>query len=91
LALRLGKRISEIESWPASELYGWIAFNSVSPIGDERADFHAAQIAHMVAASQGAKAPLSDFLPRWGDKSDAGPMTDDQIMATIQGLSKKNG
>lgn len=46
----------------ADELLLWQARNRESPIGMDREDFHAAQIA---AATGGGK--ISDLLPRWGE------------------------
>lgn len=47
LAGHLKKSVSEIESYPASELLEWLAFSRIEPIGAERDDFRAAYIACM--------------------------------------------
>lgn len=48
-----------------------MAYDSLSPIGDERGDIQAALVAtHIVNAnlSKRDQRPLSDFLPRFGEK-----------------------
>lgn len=50
---------------PASELYLWVAYDKVSPIGDERSDIQAAQISSAIYQSQGAKISLKDTLLQW--------------------------
>lgn len=50
---------------PASELYLWLAYDQISPIGDERGDIHSAQVASAVLQSQGAKITLNDMLLQW--------------------------
>jgi hypothetical protein len=65
LAKCMARTIQELrESMSAEELLIWQARNRESPIGDERADFHAAQIA---ASMGGGK--IADHMPRWGDAS----------------------
>lgn len=66
LALRLGKTLAELEqSLTAREYYQWIAFDKLSPIGDERSDIHAAQVASSVYQSQGVKASIDKTLIQW--------------------------
>lgn len=65
LALRLGKTLQELDKMPASEIYLWIAYDGLSPIGDERGDIHAAQISSSVYQSQGSKVKLNDVLIKW--------------------------
>ncbi|QAX81062.1 DUF4035 domain-containing protein [Yersinia hibernica] len=51
-----------------SELRLWAAYDRISPIGDERGDFQAAQITAATYNAQGGKNPLSikDVLLGWG-------------------------
>lgn len=66
LALRLGKTLSELQrNLSASELLCWLAYDRVSPVGDERGDIQAAQIAAAVYQSQGGKVALRDVLLQW--------------------------
>lgn len=70
LALRLGKTLGELrQSMSISELRLWMAFDRVSPIGDERNDFHSAQISAAVINAQKTKdfVPISDMLLRWNE------------------------
>lgn len=68
LALRLGKTLAELmETMSASELRQWLAYNAKSPIGDARADFHAASIVSAVYGAQGAKVSLDKALLQWGE------------------------
>ncbi|WP_431221725.1 phage tail assembly protein T [Serratia sp. L9] len=52
-----------------SELRLWMAFDRVTPIGDERNDYHAAQISAATFNAQRTKDPLSigDLLIRWNE------------------------
>ncbi|MGL5384536.1 MAG: phage tail assembly protein T [Serratia sp. (in: enterobacteria)] len=73
LALRLGKTLGELrQSIGISELRMWMAFDRISPIGDDRNDYHAAQIAAAVFNVQRTKDPLSigDMLIRWNAQED---------------------
>ncbi len=68
LALRLGKTLGELrQTMSVSELRLWMEFNKISPIGDERNDYHAAQISAAVFNSQRTKDPITipDMLLRW--------------------------
>ncbi|WP_337262972.1 MULTISPECIES: phage tail assembly protein T [unclassified Serratia (in: enterobacteria)] len=68
LALRLGKTLGELrQTMSVSELRLWMEFNKISPIGDERSDYHAAQISAAAFNSQRTKDPISipDMLLRW--------------------------
>lgn len=59
----MGRTLRELrETMTADELLVWQARNRESPIGLEREDFHAAQVA---AASGGGK--IADLMPRWGE------------------------
>ena len=69
LALQMGRTLRELrESMSAEELNIWLARNRESPLGLERGDFHAAQIA---AAVGGGK--VVDYLPRWGEGGEEDP------------------
>ena len=81
LALRLGVRVREIESWPMSELNDWLEFSRTNPIGDERADVLAAIIAN---AACGFKVKVSDFMPEWGGRGR--DMTEDEIRAVVRSV-----
>jgi hypothetical protein len=66
LALRLGKTLAELDSQlTARELYLWMAYDKISPIGDRRYDIHAAQIASAVYQSRGVKASMADMVLDW--------------------------
>jgi len=66
LALRLGRTLHELKNTlPASELKLWMEFDRISPIGDRRADLHAAQITAAVFNAQGGKVSLDDALLQW--------------------------
>lgn len=66
LALRLGRTLNELKNTlPASELKLWMEFDRISPIGDRRADLHAAQITAAVFNAQGGNVSLDDALLKW--------------------------
>lgn len=58
----------------------WIAYNNISPIGDERAELSRAIIANTVAACHGNKSKLADFMPRW----DVKPMTKAEFIERLK-------
>lgn len=59
----MGRTLRELrETMDPAELAIWIARNRESPIGLDREDFHAAQVA---AAVGGGK--VIDLMPRWGE------------------------
>src|SRR5687767_12288992 len=69
LALRMGRTVSEVKAvMPIDEFVRWIAFDRISPIGDERLDYMLAQVAYMSVQISGAKKKsggtfkLEDFL-----------------------------
>lgn len=65
----MGRTLRELrETMDAEELNVWLARNRESPIGMDRGDFHAAQIA---AAVGGGK--IGDHLPRWGEPAGDDP------------------
>jgi len=69
LALRLGMTLSKLEdSMTAREFYLWIGFDQLSPLGDERGDIQAAQVAATIYQSKGAKVALQDLVLDWGKK-----------------------
>ncbi|WP_167386033.1 phage tail assembly protein T [Xenorhabdus miraniensis] len=68
LALRLGKTLSELQrEMSASEWLLWLEYDRLSPLGDQRSDIQAAQIASAVYQSQGVKVSLHDALLQWGE------------------------
>lgn len=76
LALAMGKTLRQLrDEMSADELALWMARNIQSPVGRERDDFHAAQVSAAVMASQGGKASVSDYMPRWGEASGDGEDT----------------
>ncbi|WP_414499211.1 phage tail assembly protein T [Yersinia kristensenii] len=70
LALRLGRSLGELQQTIGmSELRLWAAYDRISPIGDERGDFQAAQITAAAYNAQGGRNQLSieDVLLGWGE------------------------
>jgi len=66
LALRMGRTLGELQqSLTASELMMWAEYDRYSPIGDERADLHAAQIVSAIFGAQGSKVSLDEAKLRW--------------------------
>lgn len=71
LALRLGKTLGELkQSISMSELRLWAAYDRISPIGDVRGDFHAAQITAAVYNAQrdpkSQPVDFNDMVIKWG-------------------------
>lgn len=67
--MRLGKTLAELESsLSASEFYYWVAYDKLNPIGDERHDWHAAQITSSVYRAQGAKVDFGDCLMKFREE-----------------------
>lgn len=67
------------------ELTEWLAYDRISPIGQERGDVQAASVALTVANfNRTRKEPysLSDFLPHYGEKPE--PQTQEQISAALK-------
>ncbi len=80
-----------LHQMPATELSEWIAFASIEPIGEARADMRAAMIcctfANYFAASQGSKAPpckLEDFMPKFDPPKQ---QSEDDMKTILKGLS----
>lgn len=58
----------------ARQFIRWRDFDSLEPIGDLRADYHAAMIARTVAASGGAKGTkLEDFMLKFEERDEPAP------------------
>lgn len=71
-------RTTEVESWPVSEVAGWLAYSELEPFSVERADWNAAHICQTIARANGAKnVTVKDFLLRW-NTSDAQPEQTDE-------------
>lgn len=86
LALRLGKTLAELEqSLTAREFYYWVAFDNLSPIGDERHDWHAAQIEAGIYRSQGVKSSLADCLIRFNQEQAQPQSAGDALFKLIGG------
>lgn len=71
LALRLGRTLGELkQSISMSELRLWAAYDRISPIGDERGDFRAAQVVAAVHNAQrdpkSQPLDLNDLVIQWG-------------------------
>ena len=66
LALRLGRTVNELlQTISSAELTEWMAFDSISPIGDWRQDLAAAQIASVIAEThRDRKSRPKPFAPR---------------------------
>lgn len=69
LALRFGMTLSQLEDcMTAREFYLWVGFEHINPIGDERGDIQAAQVAAAIYQAKGAKVSLSECLLDFGIK-----------------------
>jgi hypothetical protein len=56
LALKMGRTVSELSPlMPMDELARWMAFDRLSPIGDDRADYFIAQLCAVVCNVAGVK------------------------------------
>lgn len=85
LALRLGRTLQELRNeMSAEELRLWIAFNEISPIGDERSDIQTAIMAAAPLQAQGAKISAVDMLPTWVEQPDLS--VEDEVEAGEQML-----
>lgn len=66
LALRMGRTLSELrQTMTANELRMWAEYDRLSPIGDIRGDYHAAQITSALWGAQGVKVDISDAMLCW--------------------------
>ena len=66
LALRLGRSVSELlQTVGSRELTEWMAFDTISPIGDWRGDYASAQVAAILAeVNRDKKSRPKQFTPR---------------------------
>lgn len=69
---------------PASELYLWVAYDRISPIGDERQDIHAAQISSAIYQAQGAKVTIQDTIIKWKQEEKDPIQESHQFFKSIQ-------
>lgn len=68
LALRLGRTLGELKkTMGVSELRLWAAFDRISPIGDERGDYQAAQVSAAISNSQGGEVDLNKIVLKWSE------------------------
>jgi len=68
----MGRTLRELrEEMTADELLIWQARNRESPIGLDREDFHAAQVASAIGGGK-----IADLLPRWGQDAGDGDAID---------------
>ena len=65
----------------------WMAYNTLDPIGNDRADYHAALVAHTVAsANSKKKLKFNDFVLKFGEEK---KITDPaQILKYFKSISK---
>ena len=84
----MGLTVSELLSrCSSSELSEWLAFYSVEPFGELRADFRSAVVACTIANSNRGKGKAykpNDFMPNFEEKK---PMTGDEIKSVLMGVS----
>ncbi|WP_024529186.1 phage tail assembly protein T [Serratia fonticola] len=68
LALRFGRTLGELkQTMSVSELRLWAAFDRISPIGDERGDYQAAQVSAAISNSQGIEADINKIVLKWSE------------------------
>jgi hypothetical protein len=68
LAKELGKTLSEVMSWPSSELTKWSAFFSVEPMRETKDDIRFAMLRHSIYNSSSktfGEMDTRDLLPFW--------------------------
>jgi len=91
LALALGMTVEELgERMSSKELSEWIAFNAISPIGDDRADLRAGIVASVVAnchRTKGQPFKPIDFMPFASD--DQSPKSALNDIRKIMGKERK--
>ena len=72
------------------QLYKWMAYASIEPFGDERADLRSAIISYTVAnalAGKGAKSlEIEDFMPKFNQPKKR--QTDKEIEMIFRGMYK---
>ena len=60
----MGRTVEELlTTISASELMQWMAYDRLSPMGDDRGDFQAGIVASTMANCHGAKLAPKDFMP----------------------------
>jgi len=71
LALKIGCTLRELpQRMDTSEFRLWLAFNQLSPIGDERQDITSAIVAHAAVLphiKRGSNLAVKDFIPNWSE------------------------
>lgn len=71
------------------EFRGWMAYNRLSPIGDERGDYHSALISSVIAnvnrQAKGKSYNVKDFLPNWTPKE---YQSEEEICNILKGIAK---
>ncbi|WP_425273592.1 phage tail assembly protein T [Rahnella contaminans] len=73
----MGRTVHELrQTLTASELKMWIAYDRLSPIGDWRGDFQAAQVATAAINAQGGKLSINDVLLKWGQTEEEKEISD---------------
>lgn len=91
LALALKKTVAELlATMDSDEFTHWIAFDRLSPIGDERADLRAGIIASTVANCHRSpnRDPFrpSDFMVEYGKKKDPSQQTQEDVDKSIDDM-----
>lgn len=73
----------------SDEFTYWLAYHQLDPIGNERADYQSALIAHTVASAHSKKRPkFDDFVLKFGEEKKNKLTSSDQILEYFKGLSK---
>lgn len=94
LCLRLGCTLRELQGrMSLSEFRQWIAFNRISPIGDERWDvMHAitAQAAISPHLKRGKSMTVNDLIPNWSQEQKR-ESVQASIVQRLMGLVKQTG
>ena len=87
LALALGRRVRDLETWGASELGEWMAFYDLHPFGDDREDLRAAAgfgaVVNMLRGKGQRAIRGADFMPALGVFAPA-PDADGVTPATVR-------
>lgn len=99
LALSLGRTIGELfDTLDAKEMAMWEVYYSCFPIGPERGDYQAAQVASMLATKgDGEPVPIADLLPDWGGvrqrqrERKARTMTPEQVRRAARARAERAG